>query len=99
MYLRVFLLCFFFFLQAEAGIRDKLVTGVQTCALPIFIGSIPLSPPSLDARREVALVIDQAPLVARLYDYFQTMAGNEANIMNLWPSGLPEEDEEDEEDE
>src|SRR6266404_8733099 len=28
--------CFFFF-QAEDGIRDKLVTGVQTCALPIFI--------------------------------------------------------------
>src|SRR5205823_11016962 len=26
-------LCFFF--QAEDGIRDKLVTGVQTCALPI----------------------------------------------------------------
>src|SRR6266545_4061144 len=27
----------FFFFQAEDGIRDKLVTGVQTCALPIFI--------------------------------------------------------------
>src|SRR2546425_12943113 len=27
--------CFFFF-QAEDGIRDKLVTGVQTCALPIY---------------------------------------------------------------
>src|SRR5205823_7899888 len=27
--------CIFFF-QAEDGIRDKLVTGVQTCALPIF---------------------------------------------------------------
>jgi len=26
--------CVFFF-QAEDGIRDKLVTGVQTCALPI----------------------------------------------------------------
>src|SRR5205823_11046726 len=26
--------CFFF--QAEDGIRDKLVTGVQTCALPIY---------------------------------------------------------------
>src|SRR2546425_5391397 len=28
-------LFFFFFFQAEDGIRDKLVTGVQTCALPI----------------------------------------------------------------
>src|SRR5687767_15600704 len=27
----------FFFFQAEDGIRDKLVTGVQTCALPICI--------------------------------------------------------------
>src|SRR2546425_3798821 len=27
--------CYFFF-QAEDGIRDKLVTGVQTCALPIL---------------------------------------------------------------
>src|SRR6266536_4373231 len=26
---------FFFFFQAEDGIRDPLVTGVQTCALPI----------------------------------------------------------------
>src|SRR5205807_3682097 len=29
------LLCFFFFFQAEDGIRDYKVTGVQTCALPI----------------------------------------------------------------
>src|SRR3989441_1219834 len=32
--------CFFFFFQAEDGIRDKLVTGVQTCALPIFAGEM-----------------------------------------------------------
>src|SRR3989441_3948173 len=33
------LLCLiFFFFQAEDGIRDKLVTGVQTCALPISGG-------------------------------------------------------------
>src|SRR5690625_1383592 len=29
---------FFFFFQAEDGIRDGHVTGVQTCALPISIG-------------------------------------------------------------
>ena len=28
---------FFFFFQAEDGIRDWSVTGVQTCALPISI--------------------------------------------------------------
>src|SRR2546422_6633067 len=37
---RVYLTCvcrlvFFFFFQAEDGIRDVAVTGVQTCALPI----------------------------------------------------------------
>src|SRR2546425_6236509 len=30
------MLIVFFFFQAEDGIRDKLVTGVQTCALPIY---------------------------------------------------------------
>src|SRR2546425_6421345 len=29
------MVCLSFFFQAEDGIRDKLVTGVQTCALPI----------------------------------------------------------------
>src|SRR2546425_5826580 len=33
---RVSILVRFFFFQAEDGIRDKLVTGVQTCALPIL---------------------------------------------------------------
>src|SRR5207247_7019259 len=30
----------FFFFQAEDGIRDPLVTGVQTCALPIYSGYV-----------------------------------------------------------
>src|SRR5207247_7751327 len=34
-------LCFFF--QAEDGIRDPLVTGVQTCALPISAGANPMA--------------------------------------------------------
>src|SRR5437588_5895327 len=32
----------FFFFQAEDGIRDHCVTGVQTCALPISTGPNPL---------------------------------------------------------
>src|SRR5690554_7743785 len=40
MYVLVFSECllvlFFFFFQAEDGIRDADVTGVQTCALPIY---------------------------------------------------------------
>src|SRR6266542_6053718 len=31
---------FVFFFQAEDGIRDATVTGVQTCALPIFVASM-----------------------------------------------------------
>src|SRR5579859_1984507 len=38
--------CFFF--QAEVGIRDLTVTGVQTCALPIWKW------PSASARRQFA---------------------------------------------
>src|SRR6266540_4484202 len=32
--------CMFFFFQAEDGIRDRDVTGVQTCALPILTGVV-----------------------------------------------------------
>src|SRR5688572_31014606 len=44
-----FCVCFFFFLfvfffQAEDGIRDLTVTGVQTCALPILPGGKILRP-------------------------------------------------------
>src|SRR5689334_25444006 len=38
---------FFFFFQAEDGIRDGTVTGVQTCALPIYankVSRVPCSP-------------------------------------------------------
>src|SRR2546426_4211142 len=31
----------FFFFQAEDGIRDYKVTGVQTCALPILVSALP----------------------------------------------------------
>src|SRR5437016_7607024 len=31
---------FFFFFQAEDGIRDWSVTGVQTCALPIYLPNV-----------------------------------------------------------
>src|SRR2546421_7897981 len=34
----------FFFFQAEDGIRDLIVTGVQTCALPIWPPGSPTAP-------------------------------------------------------
>src|SRR5262249_58257181 len=48
LFLLYVLFCFFFFFQAEDGIRDWSVTGVQTCALPIFNGS--LAPGTVAAR-------------------------------------------------
>src|SRR5688572_31064237 len=35
-----FFFFFFFFFQAEDGIRDLTVTGVQTCALPIYLAAL-----------------------------------------------------------
>src|SRR5207244_9734209 len=51
-----------FFFQAEDGIRDDLVTGVQTCALPISCEAIdfPL-PPAMNEEVEVIIAtIEQA---------------------------------------
>src|SRR5688572_2743227 len=52
-------LFFFFFFQAEDGIRDLTVTGVQTCALPIYEDDRQL--PQLG---EVQLLVEQ-PLAQR----------------------------------
>src|SRR2546430_9216221 len=41
----------YFFFQAEDGIRDLTVTGVQTCALPIFVDPSILA--QATARRQV----------------------------------------------
>src|SRR3712207_6945047 len=54
----------FFFFQAEDGIRDIGVTGVQTCALPI-LGSTQTLPPSLkqfpEAERRDKCISHQFP--------------------------------------
>ena len=43
---------FLFFFQAEDGIRDDLVTGVQTCALPIF--AVELKGKDMDKLRQIS---------------------------------------------
>src|SRR2546425_8666134 len=52
---RVLMTCvsYFFFFQAEDGIRDKLVTGVQTCALPISFGHALGEPGNVAQQRTV----------------------------------------------
>src|SRR5207249_5357318 len=51
-------IAFFFFFQAEDGIRDRNVTGVQTCALPI-------SKPRRCTGRSPALILVPPPGAAR----------------------------------
>src|SRR2546430_5283058 len=41
---------FFFFFQAEDGIRDLTVTGVQTCALPILCNTVAYANMCLNVR-------------------------------------------------
>src|SRR2546430_13544665 len=55
------LLCLFFFFQAEDGIRDLTVTGVQTCALPIC---------RLGALAHVLLLVEEEDIAQRRCDVF-----------------------------
>src|SRR5256885_1684632 len=49
--------CFFFFFQAEDGIRDYKVTGVQTCALPIYLALLRMDiHQPLDIARRLQLI-------------------------------------------
>src|SRR5437867_6953455 len=75
---------FFFFFQAEDGTRDRTVTGVQTCALPIFAVPASLSasisaqgapaPPPGVAIHHVQLSV--APQnMERTRDFYQTLVG------------------------
>src|SRR3990170_7579901 len=91
--------CFFF--QAEDGIRDDLVTGVQTCALPIWpLEAAGVSPaplpggllptPTVQGRRVSAEVILPADLVvARLETTVQQIATAWRGPAGGAPGGLP----------
>src|SRR3989442_12261037 len=53
----------FFFFQAEDGIRDADVTGVQTCALPIFLAesNFSASERAIEGERGFAHVLGEKP--------------------------------------
>src|SRR5699024_11924341 len=57
-----------FFFQAEDGIRDRNVTGVQTCALPIFIEDTGISKEQLaeEFSPEVAELVDGVSKIAQI---------------------------------
>src|SRR2546425_10140950 len=61
-------ICFFFFFQAEDGIRDKLVTGVQTCALPISRLSVDRPEAQLSLEKSSSVVFGQGWQRLSLFD-------------------------------
>src|SRR5690625_6919078 len=77
------MLCFFFFFfQAEDGIRDGHVTGVQTCALPI---SAALS------HDTIAALYDYGEIDGRAYIVMELCPGRPlSEIIEENPGGLPE---------
>src|SRR5256886_16961593 len=65
----------FFFFQAEDGIRDLTVTGLQTCALPILIAWNDIGLPEMNTQTWTA---SSAMVVAMYYRiYFQVGMANE----------------------
>src|SRR5690606_41015491 len=86
---------FFFFFQAEDGIRDFHVTGVQTCALPIYLfgesgfgvianyttvdGNVKYDDQSLDEQFALLGLSDSANLVG-----FYDKDGLQARIAYNW---------------
>ena len=78
---------FFFFFQAEDGIRDRLVTGVQTCALPIF-------PPGVEVTSHVEVPDRvQVPDRVRYSDHEATMAEMAGQKQAQAPIGIVEKSE------
>src|SRR2546426_5590203 len=71
----------FFFFQAEDGIRDYKVTGVQTCALPIFSGHTFVN---LGAGDDVINVHDDSHTLEP-FQGLLTVSGDvpRANVINL----------------
>src|SRR5207245_6109983 len=59
-------LIFLFFFQAEDGIRDATVTGVQTCALPIFSRAVWLLPGRAQILRRVFPLVQSRASSQRL---------------------------------
>src|SRR5205085_12480262 len=78
--------CVFFFFQAEDGIRDLTVTGVQTCALPIFCEDIwsPVVTAHLArAGAELLLVPNGSPFEAGKFSARLELAKSRARETNV----------------
>src|SRR2546421_4910609 len=90
MYSLVHIVHFFFFFQAEDGIRDLIVTGVQTCALPISRLTTPIpigasakiwrNPCSLASRAAVRLAIARISRMLRKQESTRKTSSNITQI-------------------
>src|SRR2546422_9582567 len=69
---------FFFFFQAEDGIRDVAVTGVQTCALPVCFG-VKVKQPAQWITRGSSLIVGakQIQRVRATFDGIQEIIGED----------------------
>ena len=76
---RVFVFFFVVFFQAEAGIRDVAVTGVQTCALPIYK---PLTVMQMTA------LLGEVKAIARLPDELRVGDLRKTAIVQMIDSGV-----------
>src|SRR5690606_39854870 len=89
---------FFFFFQAEDGIRDFHVTGVQTCALPIsalavaFVAALALrNPLRVDVIRDRGVLAREAPggIIENVYRIQLINTSESSLVLQLQASGLP----------
>src|SRR5206468_7643130 len=83
---------FFFFFQAEDGIRDLIVTGVQTCALPILW--LDYDRPLIMARvirRSVWRAITRKPMWNENRENWRSWADPEHPIRWAWAKHRSEE--------
>src|SRR2546430_8411226 len=95
--------CIFFF-QAEDGIRDLTVTGVQTCALPISIPANATNtlalwvgttasggayPQKLDISRRVMIPLVMASMVGGLAGAFLLIRAPAQNFLSIFSLLLP----------
>src|SRR5579863_4614502 len=82
----IYVVCFFF--QAEDGIRDGRVTGVQTCALPISADGR-----SSDGRYDMTALQDQLDEITantRHLVQAERLAVGERAVEELFASGIEE---------
>src|SRR5437879_9235130 len=69
---------YYFFFQAEDGIRDTSVTGVQTCALPIYLSwNCRIGCAALDSAVPTQIVIDAVAVIFSVFLIMLRVLGDE----------------------